>query len=144
MSSKKNLTTSTATYKYDPDPDRQYAPPLRAKHLNPIKGYGPYDDQFWGQPDQQDEGVSFDAFVGEIRALFNKSVGKGYGPAKPDEKNELYEFVKHFFSDDHALGEIVYKAVRYRHKQNPEDLVKIAAWAWLLFFHHWQDEAKRG
>jgi hypothetical protein len=90
------------------------------------------------------EGPSFESFVGEIRELFGKSVNKGYGPMQPDSPNQLYEFMQQFFSDDHALGEIVYKAIRYKNKRNPEDLVKIAGWAWLVFMHHWRKEAERG
>lgn len=87
---------------------------------------------------------SFEAFVGEVRTLFAHSVSKGYGPMQPDDSNQLYEFMQSFFSDDHALGEIVYKAIRYKNKRNPEDLVKIAGWAWLVFMHHWRKEAERG
>lgn len=36
----------------------------------------------------------------------------------------------------HALGEIVYKAIRYHRKRNPEDLVKIASWAKLIWENH--------
>ncbi len=87
---------------------------------------------------------SFEAFIGEVRTLFAHSVSKGYGPMQPDDPNALYEFMQSFFSDDHALGEIVYKAIRYKNKRNPEDLVKIAGWAWLVFMHHWRKEAERG
>jgi hypothetical protein len=90
------------------------------------------------------EGPSFASFVGEIQSLFEKSVNKGYGPMQPDSPNQLYEFMQAFFSDDHALGEIVYKAIRYKNKRNPDDLVKIAGWAWLVFMHHWRKESERG
>jgi len=114
---------------------------------------GPDEDAFWeGQPTgiPQDmiatnEGYpAFDSFVGEIKQLFGKSVSKGYGPMQPDDPNMLYAFMQEFFSDDHALGEIVYKAIRYKNKRNPEDLVKIAGWAWLVFMHHWRKEAELG
>jgi hypothetical protein len=113
-----------------------------------IPPVGPDDDAFWGgqpvgsRPDANYP--SFDSFVGEIKQLFGKSVSKGYGPMKPDDPNQLYDFMQTFFSDDHALGEIVYKAIRYKNKRNPEDLVKIAGWAWLVFMHHWRKEAERG
>jgi len=35
----------------------------------------------------------------------------------------------------HALGEIVYKARRYAAKRNVEDVLKIAAWAYLIWKH---------
>lgn len=37
---------------------------------------------------------------------------------------------------EHHIGEIIYKAVRYRSKKDPDDLVKIAAWALLIFRKH--------
>lgn len=43
----------------------------------------------------------------------------------------------------HPLGEIIYKAVRYARKHDPEDLVKIAAWAKLLWDAQ-QKEMSRG
>lgn len=113
----------------------------------PIPAFGPDDEEFWGQPDTRAldaPAPPFESFVEEIRQLFQKSVNKGYGPQRPDAKNPLYEFMRSFFSDDHALGEIVYKAIRYKNKRNPEDLVKIAGWAWLVFMHHWKEEAARG
>lgn len=112
-----------------------------------LEPFGPDDEEFWGQPDHaalDAPAPPFESFVAEIRQLFEKSVNKGYGPQAPDAKNPLYEFMRTFFSDDHALGEIVYKAIRYKNKRNPEDLVKIAGWAWLVFMHHWKEEAARG
>jgi len=49
-----------------------------------------------------------------------------------DYKNELMTFTNANFPG-HALGEIVYKAVRYRAKHDRMDLVKIAAWAALQY-----------
>lgn len=51
--------------------------------------------------------------------------------------NILMDFMNKQFPD-HALGEIIYKAVRYKNKKNPEDLVKIAAWACLIY--EWRDK----
>lgn len=109
----------------------------------PIPPYGPDDEAFWGQPDQT-SAPEFESFIGEIRQIFGKSVSKGYGPMQPDDPNPLYDFMLTFFSNDHALGEIIYKAIRYRNKRNPEDLIKIAAWAWLVWMHHWKQEGQRG
>ena len=116
---------------------------LQAPKIAGIDQFGPDDEQFWGQPDQATS-PSFGAFVGEIREVFQKSVSKGYGPMQPDEHNPLYSFMLTFFSNDHALGEIIYKSIRYRNKRNPEDLIKIAAWAWLVWMHHWREEFARG
>jgi hypothetical protein len=35
--------------------------------------------------------------------------------------------------DAHAIGEIIYKAVRYSKRGDKDDLVKIAAWAFLIY-----------
>lgn len=77
----------------------------------------------------------FSAFVkGVEESLSGSANGKGYaqhGTADTD----LHDFIEYHFSG-HALGEIVSKCVRYQAKKNPEDLLKIAAWAYLL----WQNE----
>lgn len=36
----------------------------------------------------------------------------------------------------HPVGEGIYKLVRYSKKRNPEDLAKLAAWAFLMWRHH--------
>lgn len=80
---------------------------------------------------------TFDRFVSEVRALLEPTAsGKGYSATGVDGPNRLYEFVRSFGTQHHALGEIVYKAVRYNAKGNPEELLKIAAWAWLAWKHH--------
>ena len=50
-------------------------------------------------------------------------------------RNALYEFVRDHVGQSphaHALGEIIYKAVRFARKGNIEDVQKIAAWAFLV------------
>ena len=64
------------------------------------------------------------------------AAGKGYSTTGIDGKNALYEFVQEFAGFGHAGGEIVYKVRRYAAKRNPEDLLKIAAWAYLAWRHH--------
>jgi hypothetical protein len=85
---------------------------------------------------------TFDQFVGEVRALMEPTaVSKGYSTTGIDGVNPLYEFVEDMAEGPgHALGEIVYKAKRYGKKRNPEDLLKIAAWAWLAYRHHSQSD----
>lgn len=56
-----------------------------------------------------------------------KGYDGGHGP--------LWELCKTL---PHALGEIVYKVVRYHRKGDPTELVKIAAWARL----EWEDQQK--
>lgn len=55
--------------------------------------------------------------------LNDQAEKKGYGP-------HLAAIVRGM---PHPLGEIIYKAVRYHHRHDPSDLVKIAAWAKLLY-----------
>ena len=80
---------------------------------------------------------TFEGFIAEVRALLEPTAaGKGYSTTGVDGQNALYEFVQEMAGAGHALGEIVYKARRYSAKRNPEDLLKIAAWAWLAYKHH--------
>lgn len=81
--------------------------------------------------------MTFDEFMGEVRALLEPTAaGKGYNGTGVDGQNELYEFVQGMTGGHHhALGEIVYKAKRYAAKGNKEDVLKIAAWAFLILKH---------
>ena len=64
--------------------------------------------------------------------LESKAKAKGYSDGDTSRyKNELMAFTEKLSS--HALGEIVYKAVRYDKKKEPEDLLKIIAWACLKY-----------
>lgn len=85
--------------------------------------------------------VSFSAFSTAVRVLVEgKAASKGYNQSGADGGNDLMEFTTKFFPG-HAGGEIVYKAIRYsRHKQK-EDLLKIAAWAYLIWRY---DEESKG
>lgn len=90
---------------------------------------------------------TFDSFIKQVHALLEPTAsGKGYNTTGVDGHNPLYEFVASFAGPHHALGEIVYKAKRYEAKRNLEDVLKIAAWAFLVYKHHadvaQQDEAK--
>lgn len=72
------------------------------------------------------------SFFCEVEKLLEGTAkSKGYSDSGP-VNNPLMNFMSQFFSD-HALGEIVYKAVRFKSKRNPEDLAKIAAWAALIW-----------
>jgi len=80
--------------------------------------------------------MTFDQFVTEVRALLEPTAsGKGYNTTGVDGENQLYAFVQDIAGDGHALGEIIYKAKRYAAKGNPEDVLKIAAWAFLILKH---------
>jgi len=78
--------------------------------------------------------MTFDQFVSEVRGLLEPTAsGKGYNSTGVDGPNDLYDFVKTMSGGhQHALGEIVYKARRYAAKGNREDVLKIAAWAFLI------------
>ena len=76
-------------------------------------------------------------FQERVRALLEPTAAsKGYSTTGIDGKNALYEFVQEMAGPGHALGEIVYKARRYGARRNDEDLLKIAAWAFLAWRHH--------
>ena len=77
-------------------------------------------------------------FVAQVEQLLAPTAaGKGYSTTGVDGQNPLFEFVSGVAQGPgHALGEIVYKAVRYGRKRNPEDVLKIAAWAFLVWRHH--------
>ena len=79
--------------------------------------------------------VTFDTFVAELREICEAAAkDKGYNNTGIDGKNDLYQFIQSISgSDSHAIGEIIYKAVRYSRKRDKKDLIKIAAWAFLIY-----------
>lgn len=80
--------------------------------------------------------MTFDEFTQQVKALLEPTAaGKGYNATGVDGPNDLYAFVQQMSGDGHALGEIVYKARRFAAKGNPEDVLKIAAWAFLILKH---------
>ena len=71
----------------------------------------------------------FDQFTEEVRTLLGGTArDKGYG----DE-------IRQIVGSDHAAGEAIYKILRWKHKRNPEDLRKAAAWAFLLWLDNHTD-----
>ncbi len=77
----------------------------------------------------------FTSFCEAVRALLDESAAdKGYHRAGLAGPNPLYAFVAETAGGPgHALGEIIYKVRRYAARRNPEDLVKVAAWAYLVW-----------
>jgi hypothetical protein len=77
----------------------------------------------------------FKVFVEEVMAkLEGNAADKGYNTTGPNGDNELYACIQGLSDGDaHAIGEIVYKAVRYSKKKDKQDLIKIAAWAYLVW-----------
>jgi len=78
---------------------------------------------------------TFKDFVKEVQELLEGGAEKkGYNDTGVDGANELYQFLQNLSKNDsHALGEIIYKTVRYTNKKDPRDLAKIAAWAFLVW-----------
>jgi len=85
------------------------------------------------------ERMTFKEFVEDVSALLGGTAsGKGYSEG-PDAPGELYDFVMRNVGGSphaHALGEIIYKVVRYARKGNVEDIKKAACWAFLVAKHH--------
>lgn len=88
--------------------------------------------------------MTFDQFTAAVRASMEGTASdKGYNLTGVDGPNALYDFVHDTVGGDgHAIGEIIYKAKRYARKGNPEDLVKAAAWAYLVLKHRDEQVAR--
>ena len=78
---------------------------------------------------------SFASFCAAVRDLLDETASdKGYHRSGLAGPNPLYTFVAETAGGPgHALGEIVYKVRRYAARRNPEDLAKVAAWAYLVW-----------
>lgn len=74
--------------------------------------------------------------------LLGQATSKGYH-SKGHNGRQLYDFVHDLASNGHALGEIVYKAIRYNRRKDRTDLVKIAAWAFLIYDKDKRDEENK-
>lgn len=73
--------------------------------------------------------AKFESFTAGARRLMDEvAKEKGYD-------SDLLSFCQKMRLT-HAEGEIIYKLVRYNRKRNPEDLLKIAAWAYLMWKEH--------
>lgn len=74
--------------------------------------------------------TSMEAFFSHVRQLLGGTAnGKGY--SQNGNGRALIDSVAEECGEGHALGEIRYKLVRWRRKRNPDDIAKIAAWAFL-------------
>lgn len=65
------------------------------------------------------------------KIVTSKAQEKGYAAGKADGRGTLDEVKAKF--PGHAEGEIYYKLLRWQAKRNPEDLLKIMAWAFLIY-----------
>jgi hypothetical protein len=96
------------------------------------KSFKPANIQQGNEPAQGFE-ESLSAFGLELnQILVKRAQEKGYHSQGLNGR-QLYDFVHDLAANGHALGEIVYKAIRYNRRKNPEDLVKIACWAFLVW-----------
>lgn len=79
--------------------------------------------------------TEFASFCGAVEALLTgTAAGKSYNKTGTEGPNPLYEFVRGINSNDaHALGEIIYKIKRFAAKGNVEDILKAAAWCFLIY-----------
>ena len=79
---------------------------------------------------------AFAQFFRAVRQIvLGKAQEKGYSKGADGDGRELLDFIKSQFGD-HPEGEIVYKLIRWRSKKNPEDLLKAAAWIFLIYDQH--------
>ena len=77
--------------------------------------------------------LALEDYVIEIKkAVIQKAKEKGYFTEEENSGRNLYDFIGKYASG-HSIGEIIYKAIRWTRKHDPEDLVKIAAWAFLTW-----------
>ena len=74
-------------------------------------------------------------FSNEVRDLLEyTAVEKGYNTTGADGPNQLYDFINTMNAGPgHPAGEIIYKIQRYMRKKDKKDLLKIAAWAFLIW-----------
>ncbi len=88
--------------------------------------------------------MTFDEFISQMHEFCGgTAASKGYNSTGVDGHNTVYHFVQEEVSmgtHAHGLGEIIYKVLRYQRRRNPEDLIKIAAWAFLVWKHHVEEE----
>jgi len=88
---------------------------------------------------------TFQTFTGALNefkaqvttALNGKAEDKGYSAGGDSGGRPMLDAVALVVGEGtHPAGEILYKLARYRAKRNPEDLVKVAAWAFLMWDQH--------
>lgn len=84
--------------------------------------------------------MTLDDFILKLKEkLKGDAVSKGY--SKGETPNNLARFTNEYFQN-HDMGEIVYKCVRYKELKDPRDLEKIAAWAAIAWLLHYEKPDK--
>lgn len=97
-------------------------PVLRVKHYR--------------KPEKRETSAVFTAFTTQMKYILEgKAKDKAYNTTGVDGPNDLYDFITRYVGpgEEHALGEIVYKVVRFKAKGDVEDLEKAACWAFLAW-----------
>ena len=86
--------------------------------------------------------MAFQKFVAEVEdTLSGHAKRKGYSEGSPNGPNQLAEFTKHIGAlPGHVIGEIVYKATEWMKSPRKVLLVKIAAWAFVLWRFYDEDD----
>lgn len=83
--------------------------------------------------DEKFDDRTFSEFMrGVATQLGEGAEGKGYNSKGADGENHLF----YVSGVEHACGELVYKAIRFRKTRKKEDMLKAAAWAFLAWKHH--------
>lgn len=76
-----------------------------------------------------------------VKALNGKAESKGYSSGGDSGGRPMLDAVALIAGEGtHPIGEIIYKLSRWKAKKNPEDLVKAAAWAFLM----WDQQKREG
>lgn len=84
--------------------------------------------------------ASFQQFSQETLYILDSAAhGKGY--AVNGDGREVLDFVDQHFKG-HAAGEVIYKVIRWMKKKDPTDLIKIAAWAFLMWDQEYRSKRK--
>ena len=85
------------------------------------------------------EKPTYEMFCLRIQSMLESTAKeKGYNSTGVDGDNSVYRLIYEATGDHgHGIGEIIYKAIRYMRKRNPEDLLKLAAWSYLIWRHHY-------
>ena len=78
---------------------------------------------------------TYENFCKHVSQLLDDTAeNKGYNATGIDGPNQLYDFVLSATGDHgHAAGEIIYKIVRWVKRRDDVDLLKISAWAFLIW-----------
>jgi hypothetical protein len=88
--------------------------------------------------------ATYQEFSERVKSLLDDSArAKAYNATGVDGPNELFDFIGRVAGDGHALGEIIYKVIRFKAKENTEDIEKIAAWAFLVWRKHQNEHRGR-